>query len=59
MDNYTISTLHRCGELATLLRKLDRPQTRAKLRKVLKEEELTTIEQLLYGRMEDWHRALK
>ena len=56
MNNNTISTLHYCGKLAALLQKLDRPQNRAKLRKVLKEEDLALIENLLYCRMDEWKR---
>ena len=59
MQNNTISTLHYCGKLAALLQRLDRPQNRAKLRKVLKEEDLVLIENLLFCRMEDWKESLK
>ena len=56
MQNFNISATQHAGELATLLQKLDRPQNRAKLRKVLKEEDLALIENLLYCRMDEWKR---
>ena len=56
MQNFNIAATQHAGELATLLQKLDRPQNRAKLRKVLKEEVLVLIENLLYCRMDEWKR---
>ena len=56
MHNFNIAACQHAGELATLLATLDRPQNRAKLRKVLKEEDLVLIENLLYCRMDEWKR---
>ena len=56
MHNFNIAACQHAGELATLLQRLDRPQNRAKLRKVLKEEDLVLIENLLYCRMDEWKR---
>ena len=56
MHNFNIAATQHAGEVATLLQKLDRPQNRAKLRKVLKEEDLVLIENLLYCRMDEWKR---